>query len=287
MGAPKLNSKICYRVAASLVGWLCIFGLALAAIVLGLMWFRGGFEASLMLLVIPGAFIAHNLALVIVLRRYSRRQDLVVMKSGQVVNPTGIAVLGLTWGLYWRSTILHAVATLLSSSIERVAHGNDSGAVWIVQLSVWLTGVYLAALWLLRWQMGTTNISFEGVSVEKLGDQVIDDKMGEAIETVKSGTTAILTTAAVICYFGIGLLQLAAIFGFFSDYWGWWIIPSFIAAMFVAYIPLVGSIAGVITASTVWHWEWYWAALLFFFPLALFVLGIGVSGVAELLRGRR
>ena len=59
------------------------------------------------------------------------------------------------------------------------------------------------------------------------------------------------------------------------------------AAMFVAYIPVVGAIAGVITATMVWDWDWYWAALLFFFPIVLFVLGAGVAGVAALFEGRR
>lgn len=283
-----MNTKNQYRVAASLLGWLCVFGLALAIIVLGLAWLTRGSGSSLVLLVIPGAFIVYNLALGVVLRKYQRRGELFVTRSGRTIEPSGIAILGLTWGLYWRSTILQAVVTLVNSGLERFFSGGDSGALWIVQLSLTLAGTYLAALWLLRWQMGPTDISFGAVPNEKILEvKVIDENKGDAIEAVKSGTTAILTTAAVIGYFGIGLLQLAAIYGFFSDYWDWWAIPSFVAAMFVAYIPVVGAIAGVITATMVWDWDWYWAALLFFFPIVLFVFGAGVAGVAALFEGRR
>ena len=283
-----MSTKTHYRLAASLMGWVCLFGLGLAIIVFGLAWSIGWeFRSSLLLLIIPGAFIVYNLALGIVLRKYQQRRELFVTRSGRTIEPSSVAILGLTWGLYWRATILNAVATLINSGVAQLAYGGDSGALWIVQSAVSFAALYLAGLWLLRWQMGSINISFDAVPFEKLYVEVVDANSGDAISAVKSGTTAILTTAAVVSYFGVGLLQLAAVYGFFNDYWGWWAIPSFFAAMFVAYIPIIGAIAGVITATMVWQWDRYWAALLFFFPIVLFVLSLGIAGISSLFGGHR
>src|SRR5262249_32678264 len=56
-----------------------------------------------------------------------------------------------------------------------------------------------------------------------------------------------------------------------------WLIAGPIS-MFIAYIPLIGTIIGFIAAIKFWGWEWYWAGLLFFgwagFAL---VLAIGAS----------
>ena len=64
-----------------------------------------------------------------------------------------------------------------------------------------------------------------------------------------------------IVYFGIGLFQLAAIYGFLEDYWGWPFLLSAIGGLIVAYIPIIGSICGVLGAIYVWRWE-VWQAIL-------------------------
>ena len=48
-------------------------------------------------------------------------------------------------------------------------------------------------------------------------------------------------------------------------------IPSFIAAIFVTYVPLLGAAAGTYAAHEIWGWTWYWSALLFFWPVVLAV----------------
>ena len=67
-----------------------------------------------------------------------------------------------------------------------------------------------------------------------------------------------------IAYFIVGIVQLFAIIdgvgralhisGFFA-----WVI-----GLFLTYIPLVGSIAGVYGATKAWHWELWQSAGLFF-----------------------
>jgi hypothetical protein len=74
-----------------------------------------------------------------------------------------------------------------------------------------------------------------------------------------------------IAYFGIGFAQLFAIQDWFAVSWGWGSFFGFIAAFFVTYIPLVGSVLGVLGAHDVWHWSWLSSLLLFFWyvPLVL------------------
>lgn len=49
-----------------------------------------------------------------------------------------------------------------------------------------------------------------------------------------------------------------------ESWWGLhWIIAAPIAFI-ISYIPLVGSIVGMVGAMDVWRWEWWQAGLLFF-----------------------
>ena len=65
-------------------------------------------------------------------------------------------------------------------------------------------------------------------------------------------------------YFIVGFAQLFAIMDLFkfTFYLGGFI--SFIAAFFVTYIPLIGSILGVLGAHDFWGWSWFWSIALFF-----------------------
>nr|WP_321483924.1 hypothetical protein [uncultured Cohaesibacter sp.] len=78
-----------------------------------------------------------------------------------------------------------------------------------------------------------------------------------------------------IAYFIVGIVQFFAIVdgigkaldinGFFA-----WMI-----GMFLTYIPLIGSIAGVYGATKAWHWELWQAVILFFWYIpfvAVFVI---------------
>lgn len=91
----------------------------------------------------------------------------------------------------------------------------------------------------------------------------------------------VFSTAAAIGFFIMGLVQLAAAYAFLVDYWAW---PTLLAApicLIFAYTPLVGSICGFLGALYAWNWEWWHAAILFFwwpFLVAAFaVFGIGAE----------
>lgn len=75
-----------------------------------------------------------------------------------------------------------------------------------------------------------------------------------------------------IAYLIIGLAQLFAVQDWFINYLDWGSLFSFIAALFVTYIPLVGSILGVIGAYEYWGWSWLAAILLFFWYVPVFLI---------------
>lgn len=84
------------------------------------------------------------------------------------------------------------------------------------------------------------------------------------------GTLGVL---GYIVYLGIGLFQLAAIYSFLEDYWGWPFLLSAIGGLIVAYIPVLGSICGVLGAIYVWRWEVWQAILLFCWPIIFMFCG--------------
>jgi uncharacterized membrane protein YhaH (DUF805 family) len=77
----------------------------------------------------------------------------------------------------------------------------------------------------------------------------------------------------IIAYIGIGFAQFFAVQDWFAVSWGWEGFFGAIAALFVTYIPILGSVLGVLGAHDVWHWSWISSLLLFFWyvPLALVV----------------
>ena len=76
-----------------------------------------------------------------------------------------------------------------------------------------------------------------------------------------------------IGYLFMGLVQLAAIYSFFYDYWHWnWLISG-IAAFILSYFPFLGGCAGVYATVQVWDWAWWQGALLFFWPIIFVILG--------------
>jgi len=83
-----------------------------------------------------------------------------------------------------------------------------------------------------------------------------------------------------ITYMLVGLVQLAAIMAGLEEWWGVPGILSFIIALFVAYIPFIGQITGMIGAHDAWGWSWIFSIGLFFGPFILIFLIslIGGSG---------
>ena len=88
-----------------------------------------------------------------------------------------------------------------------------------------------------------------------------------------------------IAYFVIGLVQLLAVWDGVEYFLG---AESFIGksfafffALFVTYIPLVGSGLGVYGAVNVWDWSLTKSLILFFWYVPVFILFMGYSFIAE------
>lgn len=96
-----------------------------------------------------------------------------------------------------------------------------------------------------------------------------------------SSVISILAGLMPVIYFGIGLLQLAAIQGGIEDWWGWHWLIAIVIALPIAYIPLVGTVVGVMGAMKSWGWSLLTSILLFGWPYVLFVIVLVGGGVSE------
>lgn len=85
-----------------------------------------------------------------------------------------------------------------------------------------------------------------------------------------------------LIYFGIGLLQLAAIQSGIIDWWGWHWLIAIIVALPIAYIPVVGTVVGIMGAIKSWGWSPILSILLFGWPYVLFAIILVGGGVSEI-----
>ena len=91
----------------------------------------------------------------------------------------------------------------------------------------------------------------------------------------------ILGKIGCLVYFGMGLMQLAAIMAGVEDWLGLhWIIAAPISFI-LAYIPIVGPILGIIGAVKIWKWNILLAIALFFWPYILYVIAFVFVGGAS------
>ena len=85
-----------------------------------------------------------------------------------------------------------------------------------------------------------------------------------------------------IAYAVVGLVQLFAIMAGLSYALNIEGFLAFLISLFITYIPLLGSIAGVYGAVHVWDWGWPQALTLFFWYVPVVLIMAAVGGVGEL-----
>jgi hypothetical protein len=83
-----------------------------------------------------------------------------------------------------------------------------------------------------------------------------------------------------IAYFVVGFAQIFAIVEFFEKNLNWGFLDVLLA-LFVTYIPLVGSILGVLGAMDGWGWDIWQAGLLFFWYVPVFLLSFFYISIAD------
>jgi len=91
-----------------------------------------------------------------------------------------------------------------------------------------------------------------------------------------------------IAYFVLGIVQLFAEIDGLHQVLGWPTLLCWIVAVFTAYIPLVGTVAGIWGARAAWGWTWPASLGLFLGIPALMLAAVGiVAAVASMAERRR
>ena len=81
-----------------------------------------------------------------------------------------------------------------------------------------------------------------------------------------------------VAYMLLGLFQLAATMEGLEVWLGVHVVFAFIIALFISYIPLIGTVAGVCGAVYGWGWSWTAALLLFFGPMVALIVVAMIGG---------
>ncbi len=82
-----------------------------------------------------------------------------------------------------------------------------------------------------------------------------------------------------LAYLALGIVQIAATCAGLQAWLGLNLFLALLVALFLGYLPLIGTVLGFFGAMNVWGWEWWQAGLLFFGGLVT-VLALG--GLASL-----
>jgi hypothetical protein len=90
-----------------------------------------------------------------------------------------------------------------------------------------------------------------------------------------------MTGFLIPLYFIVGLAQLFAIQDWLKYTFEIGGLLSFIGALFVTYIPLVGSILGVLGAHNYWGWSWFWSSMLFFWYVPFFGVAVVIGALSS------
>lgn len=266
-----------YKIAARIAGWQTFaFAIIFAIIFIAIVQFPGLNWKNFALL-LPIVFLIDYFALQMALPSACLKYGLLICKDSMPVEPKGMILVGLTWGLVWRNFLIQLLVIL----IKNILILETGRAYFGLNISLSLFTCFFSALWLIKYQIGSTTIISEPHRIENNTANInspVPLSHVRATKLIQETTSTILVSIAVLSYFAIGLVQLAAVFSFFYDYWHWWLVPSIVAGLFVSYLPVIGAIAGLLAAIEVWGWSWYWAIFLFFFPLVMYVIAIFGAG---------
>jgi hypothetical protein len=91
-----------------------------------------------------------------------------------------------------------------------------------------------------------------------------------------------LAAVGVVLYFALGFVQLLAIIAGVQNWLGvHWLLSGFVA-FFLAYIPIVGTVLGILGAMSAWGLSLWSALAIFLLPYLIgLVIGLSVTAVEE------
>jgi len=92
---------------------------------------------------------------------------------------------------------------------------------------------------------------------------------------------------AALAYIGIGFVQLLATVKGIQVWFDWpWMLAAFVS-LIVAYIPFVGTVAGIKGATAAWGWA-LWPAIIFFcWPYVLYLAAVTGGGCADVVSRKK
>lgn len=217
-------------------------------------------------------------------KNYNKWNIALIKDTGSARTFSGVAFAALMFGFYWRTILIGFVTGAIGAMLKNMYGMSLTNVTELgVDLFVNVLNFYIAFYWLIRAQYGSFRIVelesdvFKNAVIEH-GATTIED----AKTSIKDSVISVLGTVAVLSFYGLGFVQIFATYDFFRHYWEWnWFI-SVIGAMFIGYMPVVGSIAGVVAATKVWGWELWAAVLLFFYPIVLWIVIMILGGTVTL-----
>lgn len=276
-----VSNKNIQQASLKIFSWWIGVSFFLLALFFILMLLSENRKTLYLYMIIPLVVFAHYMPLRISLPKLIDKGVISLYSNTTRLSGKGPGIIPLSWGLLWRSILLSSITSILFSGLGDVFKSADQVSMSILNFALVMFSAYLSVYWLLKWQYGNVKISFD--SDRNMVNEIVPENIdNQSLEVVKEGTKSILSTVAILSYFGIGIIQIAAIFIFFTGYLNWWFLPSLVSSIFVAYIPIIGGIVGALAAIEVWGWTWYFAVLLFFFPIVLFVFASGLMGLVSL-----
>lgn len=90
-----------------------------------------------------------------------------------------------------------------------------------------------------------------------------------------------LRLVVMLAYLFVGLVQFFAIWDGAAHWLGVGEFFGFILAAIAAYIPVAGNILGFFGATDIWGWDWWWAALMFFWIVPLYLGALVIDAVSD------
>ena len=148
------------RISAIITGWL---GLSLALLISCLYSFVY-FSISLPLSQTAIIFyfliiwiIINYLILKFTIGKNYEEYGIVFSKNGKKIEPQGITLVALTWGLIWRMGILN----IFSIKLAKVLLTNETSVIYVNSV-LYLVTAFIAIFWLLKYQLGSILIIEQG-----------------------------------------------------------------------------------------------------------------------------
>ncbi|MFA6814750.1 MAG: hypothetical protein WCS73_00450 [Lentisphaeria bacterium] len=91
----------------------------------------------------------------------------------------------------------------------------------------------------------------------------------------------LLSACGCLTYFTIGILQVVAITVGINAWWHWHCFFSVICALFVGYIPIIGTIISIFAAMKGLQWSLLFSLCMFCWPYLIYAIAIILGSMTK------